>query len=121
MKNKPYSERLKTLKLPCLEHRRTRGSMIETFKYVHGLYKTEKPNFIRATTNQLRGHSLKLQKHSCKTSIRANFLSNRVVTLWNGLPESVVTAKTVESFKNRLDDHWKNLRSVYEPTFRPDS
>ena len=64
---------------------------------------------------------MKSQKHSCKTSIRANYLSNTAVTLLKGLAESVLTAKTLESFKNRLDDYWKDLRSVYEPTFRPDS
>ena len=117
LKDKTYSERLRKLKLPCLEHRRTRGNMIETYKYVHGLYKTEKPTFIRATTSQLRGHSFKLQKRSIKTTIRANFLSNRVITKWNSLPESVVNAPSVNSFKNRLDEHWKNRRTLYEPTF----
>ena len=120
LKDKTYSERLRILKLPCLEHRRTRGSMIETYKYIHGIYKTEKPDFTKAKTNQLRGHSLKLHKNSSKTTARANFLSNRVVSLWNNLPESVVTAKTVDTFKQRLDEHWKNLRTVYEPTFRPE-
>ena len=33
-----YSERLKMLKLPTLEHRRRRGDLIETFKIVHQLY-----------------------------------------------------------------------------------
>lgn len=120
LRDKPYSVRLRILKLPCLEHRRNRGTMIETYKYVHGMYNSEKPVFHRATTNQLRGHSLKLQKKSIKTSIRANFLSNRVITKWNSLPESVVNAPSVNSFKNRLDEHWKNLSSIYEPTFRID-
>ena len=26
---------------------------------------------------------------------------------WNSLPESIVTAPSLNSFKNRLDKHWK--------------
>ena len=116
LRDKPYPERLRILKLPCLEHRRRRDSMIETFKYVHGLYNVEKPIFKLAQTNQLRGNSLKLQKDSVKSRIRANYLSNRVINDWNNLPENVVSAPSVDAFKRRLDKHWESLETVYEPT-----
>jgi len=38
--------------------------------------------------------------------VKKNFVSQRVVTHWNKLPEtpeSVITAETVNTFKNRLD------------------
>jgi hypothetical protein len=34
------------------------------------------------------------------------FFVNRIVSLWNSLPDYVVSADTVNSFKNRLDKHW---------------
>ena len=36
-KNINYEDRLKSLNLPSLEFRRTRGDMIETFKIIRGL------------------------------------------------------------------------------------
>ena len=116
LKDKPYPERLRILKLPSLEHRRRRGSMIETFKFMHGHYNTEKPHFNLAKTNQLRGNSLKLQKVSVKSRIRANFISNRVINDWNSLPENVVNAPSVNAFKARLDKHWEDLQTLYEPS-----
>ena len=38
LKNLPYVERLKQLKLPTLKYRRLRGDMIEVFKIVHNYY-----------------------------------------------------------------------------------
>ena len=116
IKDKTYPERLKILKLPCLEHRRRRGRMIETYKFMHGFYDTEKPEFKKSEKDQLRGHSLKLDKIRCKTRLRANFLSNKVVNDWNSLPNSVVTSPTIDTFKRRLDNHWMDIPTLYEPT-----
>jgi len=30
-----------------------------------------------------------------------------IITVWNSLPQHVVDATSVNSFKNRLDAHWK--------------
>ena len=90
--------------------------MIDTFKYVHGLYNVEKPIFKLAQTNQLRGNLLKLLKVSAKSRIRVNYLSNRVINDWNSLPENVVSGPSVDAFKIRLDKHWEGLETVYEPT-----
>ena len=116
LKDKPYSERLELLKLPSLEHRRKRGDMIEVFKYINNVYEVKSPNFTRSKTNQLRGNSKKLEKPRSHTSVRLNYFSNRCINTWNSLPDSVVNAETINSFKNRLDDHWKNLPTVFNPT-----
>jgi hypothetical protein len=57
----------------------------------------------------------KLAKHHSRLNIRSNFFSERVVSLWNSLPDSVVQAPIVNAFKNRLDAHWSNLPSIYDP------
>ena len=64
---------------------------------------------IQGKEQYIRGHSLKLfieremlEKESC---------SFRVTRLWNDLPEVVVTAPSVNSFKNRLDRHWSTIGS----------
>ena len=34
---------------------------------------------------------------------------NRVVVMWNSLPEEVVRAPSLSIFKARLDIHWKEI------------
>ena len=115
LKDKPYQERLATLKLPSLEHRRRRGDMIDLFKYVSNIYDTSRPNFIRNVDVRTRGHSRKLMKNRSRLLVRSNFFSERVISVWNNLPESVVAAPSVNAFKNRLDAHWANHPALYNP------
>ena len=42
-----------------------------------------------------------------------NFFTNRVVNIWNFLPDYVVHADTVNCFKSRLDTFWSNQDLVY--------
>ena len=56
--------------------------------------------------NRTRGNSYKLEKKQCNTNIRSSFFSQRIVNHWNGLPEEVVSAESVNTFNNRLDK-WK--------------
>ena len=115
IKELPYPERLKKLKLPSLEHRRKRGDAIEVYKFLHGKYKVQSPTLELNKDTKTRGHSLKLAKARPRLNLRGNYFSNRVVNLWNSLPGEVVTAPSVDAFKARLDKHWENLPSVYDP------
>ena len=58
----------------------------------------------------IRGTSHRINKQLTKIESRNSFLSNRVVTHWNGLPEEIVNSKTVNQFKNRLDKFFKNKK-----------
>ena len=51
-----------------------------------------------------------MQKQSPQLKVRYDFFSLRVVDLWNSLPESVVSAPSLNSFKNRLDKFWKEYK-----------
>jgi hypothetical protein len=114
LSNLDYPARLATLHLPSLEHRRNRGDLIDCYKYVHGVYNTESL-FKLSTSDRTRGHSLKLIKEQCSRQVRMNFFSVRVVNVWNSLPEQVVSAPSVNAFKSRLDAHWSNLATKYDP------
>jgi hypothetical protein len=116
LKDQPYPERLRKLILPCLEHRRLRGDMLEVYKYLHGYYSVQRPAFHKATTTELRGNSLKLQKNQYRLNIRRNYFSERIISTWNSVPEVVVTAPSINTFKSRIDNHWRNLPSLYEPS-----
>jgi len=34
--------------------------------------------------------------------------------MWNSLPNHVVSADTVNTFKNRLDNYWSNQDELYD-------
>jgi hypothetical protein len=106
-----YEDRLKVTGLMSLEDRRTRGDMIEVFKIIKGINKSDMSNWFQlANSDRTRGHKFKLVKRGSKRDIRKNFFSQRVVNDWNRLPEEVVEADTVNSFKNRYDKYKKQVR-----------
>ena len=104
LRNLPYEERLRILKLPTLVDRRARGDLIECYKILHGHYTCDIDIFVRNNNTHLRGHSLKLDLEKCNRLARKYFLTNRVVSKWNSLPASVVTAPSVIAFKKKLDE-----------------
>ena len=110
-----YPERLERLNLPSLYYRRARGDLVEVYKHLRGHYSVECPYLELADARPTRGHSSRLKKPQVRKTVRANFFGVRVVNSWNNLPESVVTAPSVSSFKRRLDQHWSRFRYIQEP------
>ena len=106
----PYLERMQRLNLPSLEYRRLRGDMIQVFKIVHGIDRLDHEVFFELANTSTRGHSLKLTKHWCKSNVRKDYFSHRIVDDWNSLTEDIVKAPSVDSFKARLDRFWENKR-----------
>ena len=90
-----------------------RGDLIETFKILTGKKELTLRKFFELAdaTSWLRGHSLKLYKPRCHTTLRQNFFSIRVINEWNKLPQSVIIieAPSVNAFKNRLDKYWSDM------------
>ena len=99
-----YIERNRKCGLPTLEYRRQRADMIQVFKFVHKL------DFVSADLFDIRdtrrGHKYKFFKRRFRTSARQNVFSNRVVDTWNSLPEYVVDAPSIDSFKRRINKLW---------------
>ena len=50
-----------------------------------------------------RGHTKKLVVKRCHYDIRKYSFCIRVVNIWKSLPNEVISATAVNSFKNRLD------------------
>ena len=114
MSDLSYEERLRVLKLPTLAYRRIRGDMIEMYKILTEKYDPEVTNFIQMnTTSSTRGHNLKIYKIRPRLNVRKYSFVHRSVDIWNSLPESVVTAKTENTFEARLDRHWKGQLLYY--------
>ena len=115
LKKLPYLQRLQLLGLPTLAFRRARGDMIETYKIMHNKYDEEVSLHIPPAPLPLRGHDFKVFKQrALRLDLRRSFFSLRIAENWNGLPESVVTATTLNQFKNRLDKFWENHPAKYD-------
>ena len=61
------------------------------------------------------GHTYKIAKKYSRTDIRKYTFSNRIIESWNALPENVINANSVNSFKNRLDKILNNHPAMYDP------
>ena len=51
--------------------------------------------FPMVVESRTRGHSLRIRGKPFRTEVRRNFFSQRVVNVWNSLPQKVVEAKTL--------------------------
>ena len=106
LRNVKYEDRLVSTGLLPLDKRRVRGYLTQIFKFINNIDKIEYRKLFEmsnASRPNTRGHSQKLVKKRSRLEVRKNFFSQRVVNAWNGLPQSVVDAKSVNSFKNKLD------------------
>ena len=105
----PYEDRLKELALPSMEYRRKRGDMIQCYKIMKGLVRMEKKElFTMIPSNNTRGHNQRLLRQQTKKAARAISFSQRTIRNWNSLPQTVIDAPSVDAFKNRLDEAWKD-------------
>ena len=117
-----YPDRLRKLKLPTLAYRRIRSDMIEIYKLLHGKYDRNTSNIINLCKdhNKLnemtRGHMWKICHERSRLNLRKESFPNRAVNMWIFLPEYVVNAPIVDSFKNRLDKQRSNEEIVYDYT-----
>ena len=84
--------------------------MIEAFKLLKGIAKLDYSLFFKLSADsKVRGHTYKIVKNSFRLDVRKNFFSYRVVDAWNELPQYVVDAETVNSFKARLDKMYHKI------------
>ncbi|KAF2346454.1 hypothetical protein FHG87_022791 [Trinorchestia longiramus] len=107
LRNLSYERRLQRLELISLEQRRLRGQLIETFKYLNGLNNVALEGLFERDGNvRTRNNGQKLLLRNFKTSQAMNFFPDKIAATWNQLPENIVSAGTVNTFKNRLNQFW---------------
>nr|XP_053657327.1 uncharacterized protein LOC128706451 [Cherax quadricarinatus] len=106
VRNLPYEDRLKALNLHSLERRRMRGDIIEVYKWMTGINKGDINKVLRVSNQvRTRNNGFKLDKFRFRKDIGKYWFSNRVVDAWNSLPSGVIEARTLGSFKKRLDKY----------------
>ncbi|KAF4531054.1 hypothetical protein B566_EDAN019067 [Ephemera danica] len=104
-----YPNRLKTLNLFSLEHRRLRGDMILTHKILHASGHPCEALLRVSSKDHLRGHPLKLEHQISKINARHYSFAVRVPRYWNTLPADVVMAENTAKFKSKFDVFHANV------------
>ena len=100
-----YKERLDRLGLFSLERRRLRGDLIEVYN-MRGIDQLDiQYLFPKVGESKTRGHRFKVRGERYKSVQRGNLVTQRMVSVWNKLPEIVVEAGTILFFKKHLDSY----------------
>ena len=98
-----YADRLSTLKLQSLEHRRLLADLCMVYNILN--------NNISTNNQQLSVPLVKSNTHKF-------FFSSRIISIWNSLPAPVVLSKTTLSFKHQVKrvnlDYHLTFRSIYD-------
>ena len=71
-------------------------------------------NNIHAGKLMTRGNNYKLIQHHCHYDLRKLSFTSRVIPIWNSLRNHVVSADTINTFKNRLDKFWSDQEVLYD-------
>jgi hypothetical protein len=111
--NHSYANRRNELKLDTLELRRLHSDLIFCYKMINGLVDVNADDFVTMSHNShLRGHSQKLVVPKSRLDCRKYSFSNRVVPIWNALPQGVIESNTLSGFKQGISavDFSKFLR-----------
>jgi len=115
--NLKYHERLSQMGLTTLKNRRLRGDLIETYKLLTNNEDIDSKQFFQLTEDpsyELRGNNRGIHKTTEPKQKRnkKEFLQPRVVDYWNNLPQDIIDADSVNSFKSRLDKFWQKTTDM---------
>ena len=82
--------------------------MIETYKIVHEKYDplTTANLLTKDTNNITRSHNFKLVKSPFNSKQYKFYFSNRIINIWNNLPEHIVNAVSINALKKYFDQHF---------------
>ena len=91
--------------MPTLRYKRLRGDMIEAFKIINDIYDRDVPDYLFDLDQNTRtkGNDKKLKKKYNKLNIWKFSFTNKIVDIWNSLPNEAIVAKTVKHVEINLD------------------
>jgi hypothetical protein len=102
-----YSDRLKQLGLPTLQIRRQYFDLLECYKIIRGLVRSECANVIHLSDNNTRGRNCNLVSAlpPAHRNIRKHYFIERILPQWNALSAEIVQQNTYKGFKSALRNH----------------
>jgi len=93
--------------------------MIDLFKVIKGIY--DSTCFIHfdfadlsKDTIMIRGHTYKLVQNQCYNDLSEYNFTSWVTPIWNSSHEYVISIKTANTYKNRIDKFWLGQEVLYD-------
>jgi len=116
--NMDYSGRLDHLQLQSLERRRLIADLVLTYRIIFGLIYLNMSDYFTLQSSSgcstaTRGNQYKLLVNHCRVNVRKHFFSERIIRVWNSLPPSIVSLKSLLSFRNSLGNVNLGLYTKY--------
>jgi len=92
--------------MQSLEQRRDKADLVQEYKIVHGIDNVDKGQWFEIQDGEgvTRGKQgrMKLKLKRSRLELRSNFFSQRVIPMWNNLPEELRVCQSLKMFKNAL-------------------
>ena len=106
-RNLPYHLRLQSLNLPKLATRRLYLDLLECYKIVHGLVRSDCRPLLMLSSRNTRGFNCMLDTNRppARLNVRKHFFVERVLSQWNALPLEILRQNTLSNFKIALRNH----------------
>ena len=114
-----YADRLSTLKLQSLEHRRLLADLCMVYNILNNKISTNNEFFTINPNLNLRGHPLKLSVPLVKSNTHKFFFSSRIISIYGTLSQlQSFSLKLPLSFKHQIKrinlDYHLTVRSIYD-------
>ena len=93
--------------------------MIQVYKIVRDIDKVAESVIPETHEVATRGHNHKLFKPRARLERRKHSFKHRIVNDWNILPNEVVEAQSVNSFKSRLNKKWVRNNKFSPNCYQP--
>ena len=92
------------LDLETLEMRRLKADLILAYKILFGLINLNANDFfsLPSTDNYTRGHAYRLSKSDSNSNVQLQFFCNRILNVWNNLPDSTTDFTALNNFKSSV-------------------
>ena len=97
-----YQDRLSELGAESLQTRRIKFDLTMYFKIMHNLVDLDHNKFFEIKSSRTRGNDLALRLHKYCSNIDRYSFKNRLIALWNLLPNTTVNSSSLGSFKENL-------------------
>ena len=99
-----------------LNKRRIRGDLIQKYKIENNLDEIEW-HFKPIRGHVRTGHRSKYQREVVKSCYQGyNFFNNRIASKLNKLPDEIITANSLNSFKNKMFNLMVNIKNCHRPS-----
>ena len=106
-----YEEKLVEAGMVTLETRRLRGDLLQAYRVMNGVDDVDHRKWFTmvqerngAMSTRHTTGTMNVERGDGKGEVRKNFWSQRVVNPWNNLPDEVKKAKSLNDFKNGIDN-----------------